>query len=129
MTSEPILNLSTRVAPVKTFLLDGAEYKLFGIDHLSKDDETTVMALFARHGVLSMQLDGEANVDRGKRLAEALKATRHKLLRTLTTMPLDVVEELPEGAAAKIMEAMQDELNDGQDVPAEPDVLDDPVTA
>jgi hypothetical protein len=105
------LALTTEIAPAKLFTVDGAEYKLLGIDHLSAEDEAGAMALFARHSLLAQEIELTANTKRGAELALKLKSCRIRILCKLTTLPEEVATKLPVGAQVKLLEAIQVELS------------------
>jgi hypothetical protein len=109
------LALTTRIKPAKQFTVDSIPYDLLGVDHLSPDDEAETMALFARYGVLQVELDTEKNVTKGTPLALALKATRITLLTKLTSMPREVAGRLPLTQQVKLLEAIQAEVEDDED--------------
>jgi hypothetical protein len=125
------LALSTRVKPPKKFTVDKVEYDMLGMDHLSKDDETEVMALFARHSSISQELDMAPNVAKGKQAAERLRKCRYAIIAKLTTLPTDVAEKLPLFAQAQLLEEIEtqmgseDEDSGLEEEPAE----EQPVTA
>lgn len=110
MTDQIMLELSTKIAPAKKFRVDGQEYDLLGIDHLSEEDELTVVALFSRHSILVDQLMSERNVTKGKAIAEAVKSCRMSILAKLTTMPKAVAETLPMSAQLQLVEVIREEI-------------------
>ncbi len=111
-----LLELTTTVEPAKEFTIDGEVYKLYGLNHLSKKDETEALALFARHGILVNRLEMSANVNKGKELAESVKSCRMQILTRLTNAPLNVVELLPLGEQVKLFKAVQEEIGDDGDL-------------
>ena len=48
--TDHLMQLSTTVAPAKTFTVDGMAYELLGMDHLSPEAEANVTALLTRYG-------------------------------------------------------------------------------
>src|SRR6187431_1252360 len=107
-----LLELTTTVEPAKEFTIDEQPYKLYGLNHLSKKDETEALALFARHGILVNRLEMSPNVNKGKQIAEAVKSCRMQILTRLTNAPLDIVEKLPLGEQVKLFKAVQEEIGD-----------------
>ena len=59
-TAGVLLALTTDVEPAKKFTVDGDEFLLYGLNHLSKKDETEALALFARHSILVARLESSA---------------------------------------------------------------------
>lgn len=101
------ISLSTALSPAKKFQLDGDPYDLLGIDHLSPNDEARVMALFARLGVLTAELELTSNVNRGEELAKRVKETRLNILAKLTSAPKDSLEKLPLGEQVRLLGAIE----------------------
>lgn len=104
------LALTTKLAPTTKFTVDGEEFEMLGLDHLSKDAEATVVALFARHNVLAYELDGCSDLARGENLAKRVRKTRVQLLSKLTTLPLETVEALAITAQVQLLTALQQDL-------------------
>ena len=104
------LALTTAVLPAKKFTVDGAEYEMLGTDHLSPDDEAQVLALFARHNILTMELDRERNPVKGKVIAERQRTARMAVIGKLTTLPPDVAGILPLSQQVKLLEAIREEV-------------------
>ncbi len=104
------LALSTVVAPPKKFTVDGSEYHMLSMDHLSKEDEAEVMALFARHAYISQELELAPNVGKGREHATRLRTCRLSLLTKLTDMPRSLAEQLPLGAQAQLLEAVEAQM-------------------
>lgn len=115
------LALTTKLAPTQKFTVDGQEFEILGLDHLSKDDEATVVALFARHNVLAFELENTSDIARGENLAKRTRKTRVQLLTKLTTMPQELVEALPLPAQVKLLQALQADLNEETGVEDEDD--------
>lgn len=105
--TDVLLSLSTRIAPARKFLVDGEEFEMLTLDHLSPDEEKKVVALFARHGVLASELEMTANVQRGEQLADSVRKTRFQIIRALTTLPKETVEKLPLPAQVSLLTALQ----------------------
>lgn len=105
------LALTTKLAPTTKFTVDGEEFEILGLDHLSKDDEATVVALFARHNVLAFELDNCSDVARGENLAKRVRKTRILLITKLTTVPQETAEALPLPAQVQLLGAIQQDLN------------------
>jgi len=109
------LALTTAIKPPKKFTVDGEEFDLLGIDHLSAETEAEVMALFARYALLTADLENASNVMKGKEIAERMKTTRLAVLTKLTTMPKDTAAKLPLSQAVRLMEAIETEVEPGDD--------------
>lgn len=105
--------LTSKVEPPKKFTLDGDEFELLGVNHLTPDQEATAMALFARHGILSDEVDSTKNVLRGEELAKTLRATRLKIIHLLTTIPESRV--VPMHVQVKLLEAVRSEMEANED--------------
>lgn len=124
-----LLSLTTVLKPPKKFLVDGDEYELLGVDHLSADDEADVMALFSRYGILQSDLEVQSEVRKGAETAKKMKATRLTILTKLTTLPLEVAKKLPLTQQVLLLEAVQAEVEaegEEDDEPAsvpEPEVV------
>lgn len=116
MPDKITLALSTAVAPAKKFLVDGEEYTLYGLEHLDSDVENTVMALFARHVSVAMDLENATSVAKGEGHAARLKKLQDMIIEKMTDVPKDIIEKLPMGQKAKLFEAIRDELQDEDDV-------------
>lgn len=119
------LELSTRVAPPKKFLVDGVEYELLGIDNLSADDEAECMARFSRYGQTSNALSIAEDLVQGKRLATSLRKQRTALLTKLTSLPKDVADRLPGPEAVKLITAAQQMMEEDPDADEKDDAADD----
>ena len=115
--SEISLALTTRIKPAKKFSVDGEEYQLLGIDHLSPEDENKVMALFARHSILLQEQEGTDNLAKGTVIADRVRKTRLEIICTLTDLPKAIASALPLGQQALLLETLQEEIS----ADAEPD--------
>ena len=116
-----MLSLTTALKPTTKFQVDGAQYEILGVDHLSPDDEAEVMALVARYGVLQSELEVQANVSKGKATALQLKSTRLTLLTKLTTLTQQVAARLPLTQQVRLLEAIQAEVEAEDENPAAPE--------
>jgi hypothetical protein len=114
------LALTTALKPTKKFTVDGDEFEMLGIDHLSPDDEADTVALFARLQILQGDLEVQANVTKGATIAKAMKATRETILTKLTTMPRPVASKLPLSQQVLLLEALEAEVS-VEDSGVEPD--------
>jgi hypothetical protein len=123
MSESIALELSTAVKPPKKFLVDGTEYQLLGLEHLSAETENEVMALFARHAIVAGELETCSSVVKGAEMAGRMKRIQTILIGKLTTLPDDVIKILPMSASAKIFEQVQ------MDIVAEDDDLEEQPTA
>lgn len=111
MSDNIALALSTRVKPAKKFTVDGEEFQLLGLDHLSESDEAEAMALFSRHALLVAESESTANVLKGKEIADRVRKTRIQIICKLTDLPRSVAEKLPLSGQAALLETLRDELN------------------
>lgn len=109
--TDVLLALSTHIKEPKKFTVDGAEYKLLGLDHLSPSEETLTMALFSRHSLLGEELSMTRDTKKGQRVAQSLKEARLTLLTKLTDMPIDVARKLPITAQVKLLETIEQEVS------------------
>lgn len=109
------LDLITAIAPAKKFTVDGEQYDLLGIDHLDDNTEAEVMALFARYGVLTTELDLTANVVKGKELAQRVKTTRLDILAKLTTSPKAILAKLPLTEQVRLLGAIENSIGERPD--------------
>lgn len=125
--TDHLLVLSTRVAPTQKFLVDGEEYELLGMDHLSEDDEALVMARFSKYQQTADNLSIESDLRKGQALASSLKKQRTAIIAQLTTLPKEIAAKLPTKPAVKIIEAVQTVLEegDGDDDPSDTKTEDD----
>ena len=108
------LTFTTELAPAKKFLVDGQEYSLLGVDHLSTEDENEVTALFARFGVLTDELSLTSNLDKGRALAEKVKSTRISILCKVTSLDKETAERLHPTQQTQIIEAIISEVEAGR---------------
>lgn len=104
------LELSTKVAPGRPIDLDGQRFEMLTMDHLSPDLEAEVMALFSRHATWGATLEVAPNKPAGEKAAKQLRTCRVLLLEKLTTIPRDLIDELPISAQAKLLDAIQEEM-------------------
>lgn len=110
MSGEIAFSLTTQIKPAKKFTIDGVEYQMKGVDHLSPDDEARVLALFSRHAILVGELEVEKNSGRGEGIAKAARETRLRIVRKLTDIPAEIAETLPLTVQVKLLEAIKEEL-------------------
>ncbi len=110
MSDATTLALSTRIKPARKFLVDGVEYEMWSMDHLSKEDEAMVMALFARHSIIGQELEMSPNVNAGVKSAQQLRTCRMSLLTKLTSLTHDVAAKLPIGQQALLLDALEEEM-------------------
>ncbi len=112
MNQKYALELSTALKEPKLFLVDGEEYKLLGLDHLTPEQEAETMALFSRLNILTEELSAEANVSKGTKKALELKETRMVLLTKLTTLNREVAQRIPLTQQVLLLEAIQAEVSE-----------------
>lgn len=118
------MQLSTTVAPAKTFTVDEVPYELLGMDHLSPEAEAYVMATFTRYGALAEKLETIDDVEKSTALALRMRTMRMDVLEKMTTCPRDVLEKIPMSGQVVMMNALRTELDattgdedeDGDDV-------------
>ena len=127
--SDVVLALSTRVVPGKKFTVDGTEYQMLNMDHLSPEGEAKVMALFARHSNISQELELTSKVEHGEATAKRLRRCRMAILANLTDMPPDEIAKLPLGEQARLLEAIEADMSsdDQDDAPEEESGVKDAV--
>lgn len=122
--SASLLNLSTRIKEPAKFTVDGREYQILGIDHLSPTEESQVMALFARHAILTDELSMSRVTAKGERIALQMKEAREALLGKLTDLDSATIKKLAVSKQIKLLEvieqvvsedAEEDEPADGED--------------
>lgn len=113
----PFLSLSTQVEPPKTFEIDGVQYELRGIVHLTPDEEADVTASFTRFQQQANRLERAGNDREAKTIAAHLRDRRLKLIGKVTSVPQDVIESLPFPAQIQLFNAVAEEfsgLDDGE---------------
>lgn len=102
-TTDDVLELTTVVADPVTFTVDGEPYHMFTFEHLNKEQEARVQALFRRHTRELTKLN-TANDDRSAEAAAAKnRETRIDIIASLTDAPRDVIESLPTTQQARLM--------------------------
>jgi hypothetical protein len=105
--SDIVVSISTQVKPAKRMLLDGEEFHILGPDHLSPEDESIIMALFARHELLQRELANEPKETRGKAIADRIRECQERLFSKLTDIPRDRIAALKLTQKAELMEAIE----------------------
>lgn len=115
MTDAPVLDLTTEVLPAKKILLDGEEYDLLSLDHLSPEDEASVTATFARFQKVFGRLENAKNESAATAEAMKLGGLREKLILKTTSIPRDVLKKLSPGLQGKILRAVQNEISVASD--------------
>lgn len=119
MNQQYALELSTVLKEPKKFLVDGEEFNLLGIDHLTPESEAETMALFSRLNILTEELEAEANVTKGTKKAIELKETRIVLLTKLTTLNRSTAVKLPLTQQVLLLEAIQKEVSEDSGIEPE----------
>lgn len=104
---ESLLNLSTRIKDPAKFTVDAKEYQILGIDHLSPAEEATVMALFARHAILTEELSMTKVTAKGERIASQMKDAREALLAKLTNLEPSVIKKLAVSKQIRLLEVIE----------------------
>jgi hypothetical protein len=101
------LELSTELSPPKLFTIDGEEFQILGVDHLSPDQEAQVTALFAKHSLIATDLQYERNMKKGEQLAQRLRNVRLEILSRLTTAPKETLDRLPLPGQLALLKELQ----------------------
>lgn len=104
-----LFELSTEIAPPVVFGVDGHEYHILGFEHMGKEEEARVMALFAKHRRLSDRLGETPNQAKAEQIALVLRDTRMLLISTLTDLPREVAEKLPMSGQLTILRFISQE--------------------
>jgi len=104
------LSFTTSLSPTKKFLVDGEEFDLLGLDHLSDEEEAEVMALFARFNLLQEELAMTANVEKGKGVAAKIQTARLAIVCKLTSLTPEVAAKLSLPQVTKLMETIEAEI-------------------
>ena len=110
-----LFELSTEIAPPKVFAVDGAEYRILGLEHIGREEEARVVALFARHTRLNERLDKEVKQETSEKVALAIHDTRMSIITALTDLPRDVAEKLPHSGQVKLLRFIAEELGGPDD--------------
>lgn len=113
--SDPILSLSTEVEPAKTFEIDGEEYELLGIEHLSPNQEAEVQGLFSRFEQVARKLALAGSDKQAELFAKQLRTRRVQLITKLTTVPDEVASKLPPSAQLQLFRAVANEFGKEDD--------------
>lgn len=109
--TEHLMQLSTTVAPAKTFTVDEVSYQLLGMDHLSPNSEANVMANFTRYGAMAERLEQINDETKATALALKMRGVRLSVLEKMTTCPMDVLEKIPMSGQIQMMNALRKELD------------------
>jgi hypothetical protein len=104
----PAFELATILAEPEFFTVDGEEYRLLGLDHISTEEEARVIGLFGRYNWLTKQYEAVTEDKEGAKIGALLIAQRIKILTAMTDMPTDVAKRLPPTAQLKLVEYMSD---------------------
>ncbi len=111
--TETLLALTTDLVPPKKFTVNGDEYQLLSIDHLSSDQEATAAALFARYEFLGQTLAGTPNSTKGTGVALQMQDTRRRILGLFSNLPKEIIAKLPLSQQAALLEAVESEYERG----------------
>lgn len=106
MVARSELDLTTEVPDPIPFTVDGESFKMFTYEHLSKDAEAHVQALFRRHVRETRRLAESKTDAEAERAASNNRVTRIEILCAMTDLPDDVAERLPASQQAKLMKAI-----------------------
>jgi hypothetical protein len=109
--SDPILSLSTELDPPSVFEVDGEQYQLLGLTHLSDEQESKATAMFSRFGQLTYKMETAPTDKEAEKLSKDLRKRRLDIIAFLTTMPRDVVEKLPLPGQIQLFQAVRRETN------------------
>lgn len=112
--TDHILSLSTEVEPAQKFEIDGTEYDLLGVEHLSPEQEASATAKFTRFMQIARTLDRTTNERQATNLAKQLRERRIELITLVTTVPKDVAESLPIRGQLQLFQAVSTSLNGGE---------------
>lgn len=110
MSKSYLMELSTQVAPAAMFTVDGDEYHLRTLDHMSAAEEAEVTGLFQRFSKSFENLQEQTDAAKAERIAGSLRKQRIHLLTKITDMPESVAASLPASAQGKLLETLQEEL-------------------
>jgi len=110
MADDNVLDLTTEIPAPYQFTVDGEPFDLYTYEHLSKDDEAHVQALFRRHTRETKKLAESRDDREAEAVASKNRDTRIDILCALTSMPRDVAERLPLGQQAKLMKEVASRL-------------------
>lgn len=108
--TEHLMQLTTTVAPAKTFTVDEAVYELLGMDHLSAKGEASVMAAFSRYGNMAERLEKTTDQAKAEKVALDMRNVRLEILAQMTTCPVDVLGQIPMSGQVQMMQALQTEM-------------------
>ena len=111
MSERQLLQLSTSVVPATIFTVDDDEFKILGLEHLSEDEEASIMGLFSQYGQLNDKLAAVKRRDDAEMVARKLRRLRLELLVRMTDLPAAVAEKLPLSQQLLLIEAVTNELN------------------
>lgn len=106
----PILEITTEEVPAKLFTIDGEEFELYSLDHLSPEQESSVTATYARSQRIVERLASAKNDQIAEKEAAKLRPLRVKLIGLMTSVPRDRANELHPRAQGKIMDAISEEI-------------------
>jgi len=110
-----LLELSTAVVEPDVFTVDGEEYQLLGLNHLSDQDEVTVMAMYARYAKMADVLTEAPNQKKAEEVAKVMRKQRLGLLAKMTTCPVDILGKLPIKSQIALMNAIGEEMEEKDD--------------
>lgn len=104
------LELTTTASAPKMFTVDGDPYQMFTYEHLNKEQEAHVQALFRRHTREMNKLDSAMDDRTAETVAAKNRETRIDILCALTDVPREVTELLPQPAQARLMREIGSQL-------------------
>lgn len=114
--TDAALTIATDLEPTKKIKLDGTDYELLTVNHLSPQQEAAVTATFSRFQRIFEQLEVAKNDPVAEKLAADLQQYRAKLIGLMTTIPSSVVRGLRPGVQSEIVKAIRKEwAPDGED--------------
>jgi hypothetical protein len=97
-----ILELSTEVEPSFTIAIDGVDYELRTMSHLTKLEEAKLRRIVRKEIIQVEKINATSDDTLIERLATDLSNLRMELIEMMTTIPHDVLLKLPAMAQAKI---------------------------
>lgn len=113
--SDDVMELTTTVADPATFTVDGESYQMFTYEHLNKEQEAHVQALFRRHTRELTKLNNASDDRTAENTAGKNRQTRIDILCALTNMPPEVAEALPTPQQARLMREINSRMTVEQD--------------
>jgi hypothetical protein len=113
-SNESILSLNTEVEPTLVFEVDGDQYELRTVSHLSTLEEAKLRRLYRREEQLNSQLTKIGSKDDAalERIGTRLVGLRVELIVMMTNLPQEIAEQLPALAQNKLLRAIGKEASE-----------------